>query len=306
MPRNGSGVASQPSNTAAVSGDTISSTKFNQIMADVYSIFNTKWPQSLTATLSELGGQPVNANLTSLSTLGTAADKIAYTTSVGAWAETAFPAWARTFNASADIATARTNLGAQASDATLTSLSGLSLVAGDILYATAADTVARLAKGTSGQKLQMNSGETAPEWVSASGVPDVVLEDQKPANTDSQTFTAHTWTTHDLTTEVRDPKGLMTLSANQFTPSVSGWVEWDVSVREQAQSRLYNVTDGAVVGYGSTVHIVSGGTTVKTGGGAAVVAGKIYRIEFNCSLANNVLGASKGTEVYARVLFWQD
>ena len=54
--------------------------------------------------------------------------------------------------------------GAQASDATLTSLSGLSLSQGDILYATAADTLARLAKGTAGQVLKMNSGATAPEW----------------------------------------------------------------------------------------------------------------------------------------------
>lgn len=64
-----------------------------------------------------------------------------------------------------DAATARTNLGAQISDATLTSLSGLSLVQGDLLYATAADTIQRLPKGLAGQVLRMNSGATAPEWV---------------------------------------------------------------------------------------------------------------------------------------------
>jgi hypothetical protein len=61
-----------------------------------------------------------------------------------------------------------TNAGATApewaSRPTLVSLEGLSLVAGDILYATAADTLARLAKGTAGQALVMNSGATAPEW----------------------------------------------------------------------------------------------------------------------------------------------
>ena len=36
--------------------------------------------------------------------------------------------------------------------------------AGDILYATAARTLARLAKGTANQILTMNSGATAPEW----------------------------------------------------------------------------------------------------------------------------------------------
>lgn len=36
--------------------------------------------------------------------------------------------------------------------------------AGDLLYGTAADTVARLGIGTAGQVLKVNSGATAPEW----------------------------------------------------------------------------------------------------------------------------------------------
>jgi hypothetical protein len=39
--------------------------------------------------------------------------------------------------------------------------------AGDILYGTAADTVARLGIGTAGQVLKVNSGATAPEWGAA-------------------------------------------------------------------------------------------------------------------------------------------
>ena len=35
---------------------------------------------------------------------------------------------------------------------------------GDTLYASGANTLARLAKGTAGQTLKMNSGATAPEW----------------------------------------------------------------------------------------------------------------------------------------------
>ena len=38
---------------------------------------------------------------------------------------------------------------------------------GDILYASAANTPARLAKGTALQVLQMNSGASAPEWATA-------------------------------------------------------------------------------------------------------------------------------------------
>ena len=43
-------------------------------------------------------------------------------------------------------------------------------VQGDLLYASGANTLARLAKGTATQVLTMNSGATAPEWATASGV----------------------------------------------------------------------------------------------------------------------------------------
>lgn len=47
-------------------------------------------------------------------------------------------------------------------------LTGLSLAQGDMLYASAANVVNRLAKGTALQLLRMNSGATSPEWVTAS------------------------------------------------------------------------------------------------------------------------------------------
>ena len=40
----------------------------------------------------------------------------------------------------------------------------LSIVQGDLIYGTGTDTWAKLAKGTAGQVLKMNSGATAPEW----------------------------------------------------------------------------------------------------------------------------------------------
>lgn len=46
-------------------------------------------------------------------------------------------------------------------------ISASQLVVGDMFYAGTTDALARLAKGTAGQILQMNSGATAPEWRSA-------------------------------------------------------------------------------------------------------------------------------------------
>lgn len=45
-------------------------------------------------------------------------------------------------------------------------VNGVATTAGDLLYATAAGTLARLGIGTAGQVLRTNSGATAPEWVS--------------------------------------------------------------------------------------------------------------------------------------------
>lgn len=66
-----------------------------------------------------------------------------------------------------DAAASRANIGAQANNATLTSLAGISLAAGDTLYATAANTLVRLAKGSAGEVLTMNGAGTLPEWAAS-------------------------------------------------------------------------------------------------------------------------------------------
>ena len=145
------------------------------------------------------------------------------------------------------------------------------------------------------------------------GVPDAVLEDQKAAGTDGGTFTAGAWQTRTLNTEVRDVSSLITLAANQFTPSVAGWVEWSAPCFEGGnhQTRLFNVTDTLVTGVGSSEQVLSTGTTQsRSVGGAPVVAGKAYRLEHQCGSTQNTNGFGSAanfgaTEVYARVLFWR-
>lgn len=129
-----------------------------------------------------------------------------------------------------------------------------STAAGDIEYFTGAKVKARLAKGTAGQTLRMNSGATAPEWVSITGAPDAVLEDQKASATEGGTFTSGAWRTRDLNTEVRDPSSLVSIAANEFTPTVAGWVDWSAPASNvgQHKTRLFNVTDATVAGVGSS------------------------------------------------------
>lgn len=78
----------------------------------------------------------------------------------------------------------------QAYDAALASLAGLSLVQGDLLYATAADTYARLAKGTASQQLRMNAGATAPEWFTPTAAGITLGTKQAGSGTAENAFTS--------------------------------------------------------------------------------------------------------------------
>lgn len=64
------------------------------------------------------------------------------------------------------------------SQPTLAALEALTLTQGGILYATAADTPAILAKGTANQILRMNSGATAPEWTSSLNITNFNIDRQ--------------------------------------------------------------------------------------------------------------------------------
>lgn len=201
---------------------------------------------------------------------------------------------------------------------TLATIEALSLVAGDTLYSTGADVIARLPKGTASQVLTMNAGATAPEWqtptvVTPASAPNAVLEDQKSAGTNGGTFTSGAWQTRTLNTEVYDPSGLMGLASNQFTPTVNGWVEWSAPARGVGahKTRLYNVTGASVVAYGSSAYAESStavGASMSVGGGQ-VSAGVAYRIEHYGTVGRGADGwgvaQGTGTEVYTRVQFWR-
>jgi hypothetical protein len=112
--------------------------------------------------------QAYDATLQSISGLGTAANKMIYTTALDTWAEADITALGRTLMADATAANMRTTLGlvigtnVQAYDAGLNSIAGLTTVANNMLYTTALDTYAVITPGNS--SVMVSSVAGVPSW----------------------------------------------------------------------------------------------------------------------------------------------
>lgn len=150
-------------------------------------------------------------------------------------------------------------------------------------------------------------------YVDGRGAPHAVLEDQKASGASGGSATSGSWLIRDLNTEVRDPSGIVSISANKFTVSVDCWCEADAPLQEVNlnQIRIYNVTDSSVVAYGTSEY-ASG----SNGGGSRssvvgfLTAAKTYQIEYRCETSKAALGLGVGnnfggTNVFTRVKLWR-
>ena len=190
---------------------------------------------------------------------------------------------------------------------------------GDILYR-GASSWTRLAAGTSGQALVSGGSGANPRWASSSGIPDVIIEDQKTSGTAGGTAVADTWTERTLNTLVRNNGTLATLSADRFTlpagtyyiSAASPFYNNDGHLR----IRLYNVTDASVTSLGRNVETFAGSSPNRPNQFDAVLNTvftiadtKTFSIEYNADAPSGTssLGVASGlgTEVYTQVMIWK-
>lgn len=172
MPRDGSGTYSLPSGTAAVSGQTIESAKYNSAMDDLVDDANNARPVSAGGTgASSATGAKTNLGLV----IGT--DVQAFNAYLADIAGLTLDEGDLLYFDGSDIVKLakgvtdqylRMNAAATAPEwatfnSSIQDIAGITFVAGDIMYYDGSDLV-RLPVGTSGQVLGVNSGGTAPEW----------------------------------------------------------------------------------------------------------------------------------------------
>lgn len=130
-----------------------------------------------------------------------------------------------------------------------------------------------------------------------------VIEDQKTQGTAAQSINT-TWTNRNLTNLTINEGSVVSLGTNTFTPTVDGIVEWSCTGTNTFSTRLLNVTDTVVVGYGQSGGTVAVGVNGLSTGAGEVVGGKTYRIDQKAAVvASGGYAANLGPEVYTRVTF---
>ena len=129
---------------------------------------------------------------------------------------------------------------------------------------------------------------TAAELSTKTFVSYAMICDQKAYNASGGTFNSGAWRTRDLNTEITDADGIVSISSNQFTLGAGNYlIKWFAPGYNCGGhiTILYNATDSATAGTGSSQYSSSGATENKSFGSAriAITGSKAFEIQHQCT-----------------------
>lgn len=192
---------------------------------------------------------------------------------------------------------------------------------GDLLVGLAAHDLQRLAVGSDTQVLTADSTQTTGVKWAAPGAglfsAYVLLQEQQASGTAGGTFTSGAWQTRALSNKIADTGSIATLSANQVSLPAGTYMARGVACAHFVnghQARLYNVTDAALLGTG-TSEFASASTGNPQSDSIVVAfftltATKTIALQHQCQTTRTPDGfgvaCSFGTEVYSVLEIWKE
>ena len=198
----------------------------------------------------------------------------------------------------ADLSATVAVTGGQIADDAITLAKMAGLARGKIIVGDASGDPSALTVGAANQVLK--SDGTDVSWGADSGglfSAYAVICDEKTYLVAGGAFTSGAWQTRDLNKEIFDPSGIVSISSNKFTLGAGNYfIKWSAPATQVDLhlSRLYDVTNTAVVEYGSSENAEStmsgypvedNKVSTKSFGFARVTpsGSTEYRIEHRCS-----------------------
>ena len=144
-----------------------------------------------------------------------------------------------------------------------------------------------------------------------------IICDQKTDGTNGGTFTSGAWRTRDLNTEIADPDSIVSISSNRFTLGAGTYlIEASAPAHDVArhQTRIYNVTDAAVVQYGMGELIGTSDTVSSTSlvvGRVTITGSKAFEIQHRSQSTKSSTGFGAatsfgGVEIYTLVRIYKE
>ena len=162
---------------------------------------------------------------------------------------------------------------------------------------------ARLAIGTAGQALKVNSSANGLEYGAAGlFVSYAIIADRKSYTTDGGSISANTWTVRDLNTEIADPDSIVSISSNQFTLGAGTYlIKWRCpGLRiQEFNTALYNVSDSAYTAFGESAYSYNsdGDTSYGEGMARVTISGtKTFDIRMICNTGAGATALGRGAD----------